>query len=107
MTEAEFPLWTARERRCFKKAVALGSPEATVGSPEVTVIFLPSSFKNDNPLGPQAPSVSIAIGTKWWAAVSVTYFVSLTPSADFAAYQPLPLTSEHAREPKFLGLWRP
>ena len=76
--EAAFPLCTARESRCFKKAVDLGSPDTAP-------IFVPSSLMNAKPFGPHVPSVSIAIGTKWWATDRGAYFAALTPSAEMAA----------------------
>jgi len=76
--ETAFPLCTAIESRCFKKAVALDSPDTAL-------ILLPNSLMKANPDGPHVPKVSMAIGTKSWATARGAYLVDLTPSADVAA----------------------
>ena len=96
-TETAFPLCTTRERRCFKKAVALESPDTALN-------FLPNSLIKANPAGPQVPRVSMAMGTKSWATARAAYLADLMPSADDTAAPAWSADDEHEREPTCLGL---
>ena len=76
--EKAFPLWTAREMR-WRRNIADRASKFTA------VILRPSSRTSSNPFSPQAPDVSIAIGTKSIPAGKSEYLVIFFSSAIFAA----------------------
>ncbi len=80
MTEAEFPLWMAIERRCNRYEVEFGSPVCLQ-------TLLPSYFRKRSDRTPITPVVSIATGTNEWVTGRPLY-LSIFLSSAWAATSP-------------------